>query len=111
MEGYLGDFEINIETHPEFSTYTREDWAMYFITLFSGIDGSHHKDWLIDQIARILKGTPMVVVEAQWDNGYSEYRVSTGDPSEEYLEWVQEMLGEVDEDGEYEYSYDEGIAP
>lgn len=112
MAKYLGDVLVDIQSHPEFAEYTEKDWAMYFIHRYSGIDGGHHKDWLIDQVARILKGTPVIVEKASWDNGESEYRVTTGTPSPEYEVWVQEMLGEYDEENEeYEYTYDVGIAP
>jgi len=55
----------------------------------------------------------MVIKEAKWEGGHSEYRISTQEPpSEEYQEWAESMLGEYDEENEeYEYSYDEGCAP
>lgn len=118
---YLGEQLIDISSHPEFSIYKEKDWAMYFITAYGQIDGSHHKTWVLDQVARILKGTPVIVKEARWDNGNKEYRVVTSDDtSEEYKAWRIEMLGkQYEEDdpegwyekGEYEYGYDEGIAP
>jgi len=112
MANYLGETPVNIATHSEFSTYTPSDWAMYFIHRYSGIDGQHHQLWLVDQVARILKGTPIVVEEAAWDDGTTEYLITTGEPSYAYNAWVQEMLGEWDEEWEeYEYTYDVGIAP
>jgi hypothetical protein len=59
------------------------------ITRFGDIDGVHHKQWILDQIVRILL-TP-----------------------DEYLKWKKEMKGEYDElNDEYEYEdWDEGIAP
>lgn len=101
MEGYLGEFPVNI-IESEFNDYTPSDWAIFFIDYYGQFDGGHHKQWTLDQVARILKGTPVVVVEAKWDNGESNYRVSTGKPSQEYLVWVEEMGGE---------NYDFGIAP
>ena len=66
---------------------------------------------MLDQVARCLTGVPIVVVEARWDNGHTEYRISMSDEgSDEYRCWVKDMLGE-EKDGEYEYDYDEGIAP
>ena len=54
----------------------------------------------------------MIITEARWDNGTTELRVSTGEPSQAYLDWVLEMKGEYnEEDEEYTYEYDEGIAP
>ena len=111
MEGYLGETPVDVKTHPKFKNYTPADWAMYFIGRYGQIDGSHHKQWVLDQAARILKGTPVEVVLARWSNGLEEYRVWTADePSEEYKNWVEEMKGDI-VDGEYEYGYDEGIAP
>lgn len=60
--------------------------VMDIIERYGQIDGSHHKQWCLDQIARIIKG-------------------------DDYDAWVKEMLGEKDSDGCYEYDYDEGIPP
>jgi len=51
---------------------------------YGGIDGSHHKDWLIDQMVRILAG-------------------------DRYEEIVAEA--KAGEDGPETYDWDEGIAP
>jgi len=110
MEGYLGSFPVDVAT-TSFKDYTQSDWAMYFIEYFGQYDGAHHKQWVLDQVARILKGSPITIDEARWSNGTTEYRVSVGDPSSEYEEWVRDMLGDCDDDGEYEYEYDEGIPP
>jgi hypothetical protein len=111
MAKYLGETPVDVKTHPEFKNYTPADWAMYFIERFGQIDGGHHKQWVLDQVARILKGTPVEVRLAKWADGHEEYRVSTAEtPSKEYLKWVEEMKGELDGD-EYEYDYDEGTAP
>jgi hypothetical protein len=108
MKGYLGQFPVDVK-QTKYKDYTPSDWAMYFIERYGQIDGAHHKLWVLDQVARILKGTPIVVEVAKWDNGVEEYRISTGDQSKEYAIWVNEMIG--DDDGEPEYTYDEGIAP
>lgn len=106
---YLGQTRCNIADTP-FAAYTPTDWALYFITMYGGIDGAHHKTWVLDQVARILKGTQVIVELAIWDNGHSEYRICTEEPaSSAYNEWVKEMLGE-EIDGEYEYEYDTGCA-
>ena len=110
MEGYLGSFPVNI-ADSKFKDYTPTDWVMYFVARYGQIDGGHHKAWVIDQTAQLLKGTPVIVEQAKWSNGLTEYRVYLGEPSEEYLNWVQAMLGECNEDGEYDYDYDDGIAP
>jgi hypothetical protein len=108
---YLGEFPIDISTHPKYKNYTPSDWAMTFVERYGGIDGDHHKTWVLDQVARCLKGVPMVVVEARWESGFKEIRSWTDkNGSDQYRAWVKEMLGE-ETDGEYEYNYDEGIAP
>jgi len=58
--------------------------ALELIVRFGGIDGSHHKDWVIDQVVRILTG----------DN---------------YEQFVYEAC--QGEDGDWTYSWDYGVAP
>jgi hypothetical protein len=102
---YLGEVPIDVTKHDEFSEYTPTDWAMYFIESYGQIDGDHHKAWVLDQVARILKGTPVIVTQARWDDGQTEYSVSVNKKtSKKYKEWVLAMKGD-------EYDYDEGIAP
>ena len=60
MEGYLGELRIDIST-TKYKDFTPVDWAMLWIKMYSGIDGAHHKDWLIDQVTRILKDTEIVM--------------------------------------------------
>ena len=62
----------------------KEKQIMNLIESYGGIDGAHHKQWIIDQVARIIKGF-------------------------QYEQWVTEMKD--GEDGPESYSYDEGIAP
>lgn len=111
--GYLGEFEVDLAT-TEYKDFKPADWAMAYIERYGQIDGDHHKAWVLDQVARILKGTPVLVKEARWhpEGGEitTEYRFKTGEPSAAYEAWVQEMLGEED-DGEHEYDYDVGIPP
>jgi hypothetical protein len=112
MNGYLGETPFDLSTHPEYKNYTPAQWALYFIGRYGQIEGDHHRCWVLDQAARILNGTPVVAVEAKWDNGHTELRISVADePSQSYLNWVKEMKGPADENGETEYGYDEGIAP
>ena len=108
---YLGEELIDITTHPDFKNYSTADFAMVFIERYGHIDGDHHKMWVMDQVARILKGTPVIVKLAKWSNGHEEYRYQVSEEtSDAYNEWRVEMLGEF-KDGEYEYDYDEGISP
>jgi hypothetical protein len=54
---------------------------------------------------------PIVVVEARWDDGETEYRISTAEEeSALYQTWVKALRGK-ETDGEYEYDYDVGVAP
>jgi hypothetical protein len=108
MEGYLGEFEVDIQ-QTEFKDYTPADWALYYIGSYGGFDGAHHKDWVLDQVARILNGTEVIVKEAKWNNGHSEYRVSLSKKSPEYKQWVKDLCD--GEDGPNTYGYNKGIAP
>lgn len=104
MEGYLGETIVDVK-NTEFKDWTTLDWIEYFILTYGQYDGSHHKQWVLDQLMRLIKGTPVIINLAEWDNGQQEYRIRLGEPSQEYLDFVEEY----EEDGEY--SYDEGIAP
>lgn len=105
MEGYLGEFD---DPFSEYREFTPVDWALTYIGSYGQIDGDHHKAWVLDQVSRILHGTPVIVKVAKWSNGHFEHRFTTGEPSEAYLEWVESM--KLDENGE-EYWYMEGTAP
>jgi hypothetical protein len=106
MEDYLGEFDIDL-TNTMYAAFTPVDWAMHWIERYGQIDGDHHKAWVLDQIARILKGTPVIVKEARWGNGLTEFRPRLDEASDEYFTWVEEMKGE---DGE-ECDYSIGVPP
>lgn len=59
----------------------RVDAAMELIERYGGIDGAHHKQWVLDQVARRLK-------------------------AHKYEKWVESMTENDDED-----AWDVGIAP
>lgn len=108
---YLGSEIVNVKDTP-FKDYTSNDWAMYFISNYSQIDGAHHKQWCIDIVAQVLKGSPVEVTKSTWDDGYIEYSADVKEESLAYKDWIQEMLGEYsEEDHCYEYSYDKGTPP
>jgi hypothetical protein len=67
---------------------TATDKALELIEEWGGIDGAHHKQWLLDQIVRTLTHT---------DEGY--------------LAWVYEYEYPNGEDARDTYSWDEGVAP
>lgn len=106
-ETYLGETPVEIADSP-FKDYTPGDWALYFIVKYGGFDGAHHKDWVLDQVARILNGADITIKKAEWTDHEPEYRVTVGE-SEQYHEWVRELKD--GEDGPDTYDYDEGIAP
>lgn len=108
MEGYLGEIEVDWKTVPEFSKFKRTDWALLYISSYGGYDGAHHKDWVLDQVVRILNGSKIKLKKATWDNGHFEYRYSVG-KSKKYTKWVDDVIR--DEDGEINYDYELGIAP
>lgn len=114
MKGYLGQLEIDI-SETEYKDFTPQDWALNYIGRYGGIDGAHHKDWVLDQVARILHGTPIIIEEARWQNAdelKTELRFWTGEPTQAYHDWVTELKGDYNEEyDEFEYGYDEGIAP
>jgi hypothetical protein len=111
---YLGEFPIEDENNP-YLDFSPAEWALVYIRDFGGIDGEHHKLWVMDQVVRILHGTPVEVVEARWGvsvnhpNGETNIRFNTGEPTQEYHDWVAKCRN--GEDGPDSYEYDEGIAP
>lgn len=84
---------------------------MEYISSYGQINGAHHKTWVLDQVARILKGSKVTVKTARWADGTEEDRITVEGSSKEYNEWVQSMRGEIDESGDSEYFYDEGTPP
>jgi hypothetical protein len=108
---YLGE-TIMAQADTPYAAYTASDWAMHFVERYGQTDGGHHKAWVLDQVARILKGTPVQIRLAKWSDGEQDYRICTVEPpSEVYLAWVELMLGEEHPTFGREYSYDEGCAP
>lgn len=103
---YLGEFDVDLKDLG-LEGLGPEDWSIYFIERYGQIDGEHHKAWVLDQVSRILHGTEVVVKEARWSDGQKEIRVETGEPTEEYHQWVKDMQNV----GEEEYEYNTGIAP
>ena len=73
----------------------RADDARDFIVEWGGVDGAHHKDWVLDQVVRILCGGEQV-------GG----RITATD---DYRRVVAEAKAGVD--GPETYPWEEGIAP
>lgn len=104
-ETYEGETDItnNLEDTP-YNGHTPMEWIREFISSFGYYDGSHHKQWVIDQCLRIAFGTPIIVKVAKWGPPVNKinYRISTGEPSQAYIAWSIE--NELTEE-------DRGIAP
>lgn len=78
---------------------------------FGGVDGAHHKAWVIDQMVRVLTGCPTVRRDAVDCNGVAYSYDALGE-SEEYREYVREACDWEDgPDGPETYEWSEGIAP
>jgi len=94
---------VEIKDSP-FAKYTRACWAMRLISDYQGIQGDDHRKWLIDQVARVLLGAPIINFRcATWENSTEkEWRYEVG-TSTAYEEWVRRM-----EEGD---AYDPGICP
>lgn len=108
MTNYLGEVEVDWRNVEFYRDFTEKDWTLLFIKHYGGIDGAHHKDWVLDQVVRILTGAPIKMTKATWDDGRSEYRFEVGE-SDEYIQWVKDY--EFGEDGEQTYEYTTGITP
>lgn len=65
--------------------------ALEVAVKYGGIDGGHHKDWVIDQMVRALTGC------------------AEGSESEEYRKLVADAC--AGEDGPNTYEWNTGIAP
>lgn len=108
MKGYLGETVVDL-LPTKYALYSKQDWAMLWIEMYNVIDGADHKAWLIDQVARILKGAKVTLKIAKWENGTKEERFNLEEPPKLYWDWVEEMKD--GEDGKNTYEYDFGIAP
>jgi len=87
---------------------TRIEKALALAVKFGGIDGAHHKDWVIDQMVRALTGCPMET-QTGVDANQKLYFYQAQGKSEEYNNLIKEACN--GEDGPDTYYWDEGIAP
>lgn len=108
MKKYLGETILDVN-QTKYQAYTAQDWILLWIEKYGGIDGDHHKTWVLDQIARIIHGTKVIIKLAKWDDGQQEYRFTLDEPSVQYDQWVANVCD--GEDGANTYDYDTGIAP
>lgn len=82
--------------------------ALEVAVRFGGIDGAHHKSWVIDQMVRCLTGCPKQTVYSKGLNNMP-YTYEALGMSDEYLKLVAEAKS--GEDGPDSYSWESGIAP
>lgn len=82
--------------------------ALEYAIKYGGIDGAHHKDWVIDQMVRALTGCSMETGTAKDVDGV-EYTYEYQGESEEYEQLVADACD--GEDGPDTYSWDVGIPP
>ncbi|MDO8584685.1 MAG: hypothetical protein Q7R85_01010 [bacterium] len=88
----------------------RIDKALKIAVESGGVDGEHHKAWVIDQMVRELTGCPTVQRKSPfpWADG-KKHVIDTLGESKEYLKLVREAR--EGEDGPKTYDWDTGIAP
>lgn len=82
--------------------------ALDLIADLGGVDGDHHKQWVLDQVVRILLDCPVERRSAKDYKGQA-YEYDALGESEEYVAWVEAYCD--GEDGPDTYSWDEGVAP
>ena len=77
---------------------SREAWALEFISSLGWCDGYHHKQWVLDQVARILCDTPVIVKQATWSENdkiiHTKYKFDVADePTKAYRIWASTAGG------------------
>lgn len=82
--------------------------AISLAVRYGGIDGDHHKAWVIDQMVRALTGCPTVSRRAIDFLGKAYEYQALGE-SEAYENLVREAC--AGEDGPNTYEWNMGIAP
>ena len=86
----------------------RIDAALAIAVRYGGVDGDHHKAWVIDQMVRELTNCPRIMGHGVDVNGVAYEYPDLGE-SDEYKALV---AGAKDgEDGPETYEWNEGIAP
>ena len=90
------------------SKTTRINEALQIARNYGGIDGAHHKAWVIDQMVRALTGCLMVDDEATDCRG-EKYSYSRRGESKRYKRFVTDAR--AGEDGPQTYDWDEGTPP
>ena len=82
--------------------------ALDFANCYGGIDGDHHKMWVIDQMVRALTGCPMIKLSGT-DARDQPYEYEGQGTNQEYAEFVRDHCD--GEDGPQTYTWDVGVPP
>lgn len=82
--------------------------ALDLANSYGGIDGAHHKMWVIDQMVRALTGAPMETFVGTDVHGH-RYEYTAQTTNEEYAAWVRNHC--LGDEGPETYSWDVGITP
>ena len=86
----------------------RIDAALTVAVSYGGIDGDHHKAWVIDQMVRALTGCPAVNRVTIDCNG-RRYKYNALGESAEYRNLIRDACD--GEDGPSSYPWNEGTPP
>lgn len=81
----------------------RVEYALKLLVDYPLIDGDHHKQWVLDQVARVLANSPTVAATAVDAHGETYVYPTLGE-SDRYRAFVAEVVGEGGE-------WSTGIAP
>lgn len=92
----------------EFKSEDPKERALEIATMYGGFDGSHHKDWVIDQMIRALTGCP-IVAEVAKDYRGQEYQYEAQGESEAYKAFV--AYAKAGGDGPETYEWKVGTPP
>lgn len=88
----------------------RIDQALAIAAQYGGIDGEHHKAWVIDQMVRALTGCPMVEATAKNCRGEPYTYLRRGE-SKEYQRFISEVTDGCESCGASGTEWDVGIPP
>lgn len=87
----------------------RIEKALDYAIRYGGIDGDHHKAWVIDQIIRSLTGCPEIEPPGTDRFGTPHSKYGEQGKSEEYTTLIKKSCDGVD--GPNTYTHATGIAP
>ena len=88
----------------------RIEEALEMILQNGGFDGSHHKQWVLDQVVRILTGCPTITATAKTFGG-DVFTYETLGESDAYKRWLASYQFPDGPEGEDYGEWDTGIVP